>query len=89
MRPGTRKGDAEEGDVRRDDRDVPTVDARAPAGVETLADDEKRVGGLSPDLDGAGAGGMLLQLLLAGTAGAAMVLKLFWRRIRAFFRRGD
>ena len=36
-----------------------------------------------------GAGGMLLQLLLAGTAGAAMVLKLFWRRIRAFFRRGD
>lgn len=35
-----------------------------------------------------GAGGMMLQLLLAGTAGAAMVLKLFWRRIVSFFRKG-
>jgi hypothetical protein len=33
------------------------------------------------------AGGLLIQLLLAGAAGAAMVLRLFWRRIKAFFTR--
>lgn len=34
-----------------------------------------------------GAGGMLLQLLLAGTAGLMVVLNLFRKRIVEFFRR--
>ena len=34
-----------------------------------------------------GTGGMLLQLLLGGAAGLAVVLKLYWRRIRDSARR--
>jgi hypothetical protein len=30
-------------------------------------------------------GSILLQVILGGVAGAAVALKLFWRRIRAFF----
>lgn len=33
-----------------------------------------------------GAGSMLLQLLLGGIAGLAVVLKVFWKRIMDFFR---
>jgi hypothetical protein len=32
-----------------------------------------------------GSGSMLLQLLLGGVAGLAVVVKLFWRRLLAFF----
>jgi hypothetical protein len=35
------------------------------------------------------AGGMLVQLLLAGTAGVAVLGKLFWARIRRFFGAAD
>lgn len=35
-----------------------------------------------------GAGSMLLQILLGGLAGVAVILKLFWHRIKAFFRMG-
>ena len=31
-------------------------------------------------------GGMILQLICAGLAGIALVIKLFWRRIVRFFR---
>ena len=31
-----------------------------------------------------GTGSILLQLLLAGVAGGAYVLKLYWRRVKAF-----
>lgn len=34
-----------------------------------------------------GSGSMILQLLLAGVAGAAMACKLYWRRFLSFFRR--
>jgi hypothetical protein len=34
----------------------------------------------------AGSGSMLLQLLLGGLAGLAVVLKVFWNRIRGVFR---
>ncbi len=34
-----------------------------------------------------GTGGLLLQLLLGGVAGAAMVLKLYWQRITAAWNR--
>jgi len=34
-----------------------------------------------------GNGSMLLQLLLAGFAGVAVALKMFWRRVVAFFAR--
>ncbi|NJB67176.1 hypothetical protein GGQ74_000816 [Desulfobaculum xiamenense] len=36
-----------------------------------------------------GTGSMLLQLLLGGVAGLAVVLKLFWHRIRRLFRPGE
>lgn len=36
-----------------------------------------------------GSGSMLLQLLLGGFAGIAMVFKLYWERIRSMFRRGS
>ena len=35
-----------------------------------------------------GTGSMLLQLLLGGVAGALVVGKLYWHRIKAFFGRG-
>ncbi len=34
-----------------------------------------------------GSGSILLQLLLGGFAGAAMVVKLYWHRLKAFFQR--
>lgn len=34
-----------------------------------------------------GAGGMLVQLILGGVAGAAVVLKLYWSRFKARFSR--
>ena len=34
----------------------------------------------------AGSGSMLIQILLGGTAGLVVILKLFWRRILEFFR---
>lgn len=34
-----------------------------------------------------GTGGVLLQGLLAGTAGVLAVLKLYWQRIKSFFAR--
>jgi hypothetical protein len=36
-----------------------------------------------------GSGSMLLQLLLGGVAGIAMVFKLYWERIRSVFSRGN
>ena len=33
------------------------------------------------------AGGFLLQALLAGTAGVAVVFRLYWKRVVAFFRK--
>ena len=35
-----------------------------------------------------GTGSMLLQMLLGGVAGALVVGKLYWHRIKAFFGRG-
>lgn len=35
----------------------------------------------------AGSGSMLLQLLLAGLAGAAVMIKLWWNRLKLLFRR--
>lgn len=35
-----------------------------------------------------GSGSMMLQLLLGGVGGAAVVLRLYWHRLRAFFGRG-
>ncbi len=35
-----------------------------------------------------GTGSMLLQLLLGGVAGALVVGKLYWHRVKAFFRPG-
>ncbi len=35
-----------------------------------------------------GTGSMLLQLLLGGVAGALVVGKLYWHRVKAFFGRG-
>ncbi len=32
-------------------------------------------------------GGLFLQLLLGGFAGAALLLKLYWRKIKSFFSR--
>jgi len=32
---------------------------------------------------------MLLQLLLGGTAGVAMIAKMYWSRIKQFFGRGS
>ena len=32
-----------------------------------------------------GSGSMMIQLLLAGAAGAAVALKIFWRRLLTFF----
>lgn len=34
-----------------------------------------------------GTGAMLLQLLLGGVAGLAVVAKLYWERLRSFFKR--
>jgi len=34
-----------------------------------------------------GSGSMMLQLLLGGVGGAAVVLRLYWHRLRAFFGR--
>lgn len=34
-----------------------------------------------------GTGSMILQLLLGGIAGALMVGKLYWHRVRSFFRK--
>ncbi len=36
-----------------------------------------------------GSGSMLIQLLLGGFAGLAVILKLYWRRILGLFGRGD
>lgn len=36
-----------------------------------------------------GSGSFLLQLLIAGLVGAAFIIKGFWGKIKAFFRRGD
>ncbi|OHC74266.1 MAG: hypothetical protein A3H92_09310 [Rhodospirillales bacterium RIFCSPLOWO2_02_FULL_58_16] len=33
-----------------------------------------------------GTGSILLQMILGGAAGAAVVLKLYWRRIISFFK---
>lgn len=35
------------------------------------------------------AGSLLLQLLLGGVAGLAVIVKLYWRRITSFFGRSD
>ncbi len=35
-----------------------------------------------------GTGSMILQLLLGGIAGMAVVLKLYWHRVKALFGRG-
>ena len=35
------------------------------------------------------AGGMLMQLLLGGTAGVLVIARLFWHRIRRLFGRPD
>ncbi|MDC0358729.1 hypothetical protein OAO01_07935 [Oligoflexia bacterium] len=35
----------------------------------------------------AGTGSMILQAILGGVAGLAVLLKLYWRRILAFFKR--
>lgn len=34
-----------------------------------------------------GAGSMVLQLLLGGTAGAIVIVKLYWQKIKSFFCR--
>lgn len=36
-----------------------------------------------------GAGSILVQLLLGGAAGAAVLLKLYWQRIRGLFSRAE
>lgn len=36
-----------------------------------------------------GTGSIILQLLLGGVAGVAMVAKLYWHRVKSFFRRKD
>ena len=36
-----------------------------------------------------GSGSMLLQLLLGGVAGIVMIAKLYWARIKEFFRGGS
>jgi hypothetical protein len=36
-----------------------------------------------------GSGSMLVQLLLGGVAGAAVILKLGWQRLRGIFRPGS
>ena len=36
-----------------------------------------------------GTGSILLQMLLGGVAGAVVIAKLYWYRIKAFFGRGD
>jgi len=36
-----------------------------------------------------GSGSMILQLLLAGVAGAGMVCKLYWRRFTGLFRKSQ
>jgi hypothetical protein len=33
-----------------------------------------------------GAGSVVLQIILGGVAGIAIVLKLFWRKIKSFFK---
>ena len=33
-----------------------------------------------------GSGSMMLQMLLAGVAGVALAIKMFWRRILSYFR---
>jgi hypothetical protein len=37
----------------------------------------------------AGTGSMLVQILAAGIAGAAVVAKLYWRRLKGFFAGGS
>jgi hypothetical protein len=37
----------------------------------------------------AGSGSMLLQILVGGAAAAGVTAKLYWRRIKSVFRRGD
>ena len=47
---------------------------------------------LAPDAEAyidPSAGGMLVQLLLAGTAGVAVIGKLFWHRIKRMFGMAD
>jgi len=47
---------------------------------------------LAPDAEAyidPSAGGMLVQLLLAGTAGVAVIGKLFWHRIKRLFGMAD
>jgi hypothetical protein len=36
-----------------------------------------------------GTGSMLLQGLLGGIAGGAVIVKIYWARIKSFFRRGS
>lgn len=36
-----------------------------------------------------GTGAMLLQGLLGGIAGALVVLRLYWSKVKAFFRKGE
>lgn len=36
-----------------------------------------------------GTGGLLIQLLLGGLAGALVIVKLYWSRLKAFFAGGD
>ena len=37
----------------------------------------------------AGSGSMILQVIAGGFAAIAVSFKLWWHRVRAFFRRGD
>ncbi len=36
-----------------------------------------------------GSGSMLLQLLLGGVTGVAVIFKLYWQRVKGFFNRSD
>lgn len=37
----------------------------------------------------AGTGGLLVQLLLAGIAGASVILRMYWRKVAEFFGRRE
>lgn len=52
--------------------------------VDWLAARELPLGYLDP-----GSGSLLLQLLLGGVAGAAVFLKLFWKKLTSVFRSQD
>lgn len=52
------------------------------------------IGRLTPELSklaylDPGSGSYLLQLLLAGLLGAGFAVRMFWGRIKDFFKRGD